>query len=144
MLTRASAGPLSSGLSRSLAGVRQGFADLASPWGSFPSADGWTVPSEWSIADGQANAVAGASQNLTHAMSLVAGATYELTYTVVRTSGLVTVRFYGGTGVIGISRPASGTYTDTLVAVEGNNAVGFTKTAVFAGSVSKLSIKRVG
>lgn len=64
---------------------------------------------------------------------------YEVTYTVVRTSGTVRVRFIGGTIRYGADRSASGTYTERLLANTGNTDLSIIPSdANFQGTVDDV------
>jgi hypothetical protein len=112
--------------------------------GSYASDTVWTKGTGWSIASGVATHAAGTAAELSQPVSLIVGATYEVTYTVSgRTVGGVTARFTGGTTVSGTARTSNGTFTETLVAVSGNNAFALYSTAAGNMSVDNVSLRRV-
>lgn len=101
---------------------------------------GWSVGAGWSIGAGVATATL-ASSNLTRTslITLIAGASYSITYTITRSAGSVTPTI-GGTS--GTTRSAAGTYTETIVSTSGNT-IGFTG-AGFTGTVDDISVVPVG
>lgn len=81
----------------------------------------------------------GISQTL--AAPLTAGEYYTLSYTLTRTAGSILPRLTGGTNRNGIERSASGTYTETLLANSGNNAVEFLPMDNgFSGTIDNVSL----
>lgn len=107
----------------------------------------WSYGTGWAAGTLQAVRTAQATQtDIKQPVTLVVGATYRLTYTMTRTSGsgALTPRFEGGTNVPATARTASGTYTDVLVAVTGNNTMSFNAAAAFAGTLSRVWLERVG
>ena len=78
----------------------------------FASGTGWTTGSGWSIGAGVATAST-ASSALSSAITVTAGRTYTLTFTMTRSAGSV-VASVGGTA--GTSRSSSSTFTETFVA----------------------------
>lgn len=103
----------------------------------------WTKGTDWSIAAGVATKTAGTAAALSQTVSLVAGRTYRLSYTLTVSAGEVTAQLTGGTTVSGTARTASGSYTDDLVAVTGNTAFGLSGNAAFAGTVDNFTIREV-
>lgn len=85
----------------------------------------------------------GAQSSVAQSVTLVVGASYRLSFSMTRSAGALTPRFEGGTTVLGAQRPASGTYTETLVAVAGNNVLAFNATAAFAGTLSNVWLERI-
>lgn len=119
-------------------------ADLVTN-GTFASDTGWTKGTGWTIASGVASHATGTQAELTQAVSLVAGAVYELIYTVSgRTAGSVTPRFTGGTTVASTARSANGTFTDTITAATGNTTLSFLASSTGVLSIDNVSLKRVG
>jgi hypothetical protein len=117
--------------------------------GAYASDESWGKGVGWTIANGVASHASGTQSELTQAVTLVAGATYELTYTVSgRTGGTITPRLTGGTTVSGTTvsgtfRQANGTFTDTLTAVTGNTTLSFLSTATGVFNVDNVSLKRL-
>lgn len=114
--------------------------------GNFATDTIWSKPADWTISGGVATKVnsGNAGFGLSQPMYFVPGASYEVIFTVTaRTAGLASPRFYGGTTVIGASRNAVGTYTETLVAAVGNNSFSIYGTVVAILSVDNVSLKRI-
>ena len=113
--------------------------------GGFDTNSGWTEGTGWTTTGGVATRTAqsgstACDQNLT----LVAGRKYTITYDLTRTAGTFRVRFAGTTNVDGADRTASGSYSDTLTAVTGNNQLRLVGVdAAFAGTVDNVSVKEV-
>lgn len=108
-------------------------------YASATATDWATVGAGWSLSTGAAGkAVAGpSSAALVHALSAIAGLTYEVTYTVVRISGTVTASLGGQSQ----ARTLSGTYTETWTATT-TGALTFTG-ASFDGSIDRVSVRLV-
>ena len=70
-------------------------------------------------------------------------ADYEVKYTVDRTSGGFRIRIGSGTYNNGITRYASGTYTEIISCTNASNSKIYLNGQVFTGSVSNISIKKV-
>jgi hypothetical protein len=111
--------------------------------GDFASATGWTAGTGWSIGAGVATAVAGSGSDLSKAVTgLEAGKTYEVTATVTRTAGSLTIKTNGGTiGQAGTAISHSGTFTRTFYAPAGSTSIVFSKDATFAGTLDNVSVK---
>lgn len=106
----------------------------------------WTKGTDWSITGGKGVRIAGAgATSLSQSLFLLAGASYNVTITVSsRTAGSLTPRFTGsGSTVTGTARSADGTYSETLTAVTGNNALDLRATAAADLSVDDVSVYRV-
>jgi hypothetical protein len=103
----------------------------------------WTKGTGWSIGSGVATKTAGSAAVLSQSVTLVAGTTYRVVYTITRTAGSVTAQFTGGSTVSGTARSAAGTYVDFLTAVSGNNSFEFSADATFAGTVDNVYVKAV-
>mgnify|MGYP003145244317 CR=1 FL=1 len=115
--------------------------------GGFSADTGWTKDSGWTIANGVANCdgsqtgAAGCEQ----ANTFTAGAVYEVTYDLTISAGSFNVRIGGGSNVNGATRTTSGSYTDFLTAVSGNNKlILLAANATFVGSIDNVSVKEVG
>lgn len=115
--------------------------------GGFDADSGWTKGTNWTIGSGVATKAPGASGNLdqskTGGQALVAGLTYELVFTITaRVAGSVTPQFTGGTVVNSTSRSTAGTYTNTFVALTGNNNLRFVCAAAGDLSIDNVSLRR--
>ncbi len=95
--------------------------------GTFATDVSWTKGVGWTISGGAAHATAAAdTTTLSQAKVLVAGTPYPYTYTVSNyVAGGVRIKLTGGTPVVGTTRTANGTYTETLTADVGNNTLTF-------------------
>lgn len=114
--------------------------------GDFSSGAAWTPFSLWAITGGQAVATATAAfSTITQSIALVAGVTYQVTYTVASASaGAVRIAFSGGTQVNGATRSVAGTYTELLVAVTGNNTVFLQATGSgFTGAIDNITVREL-
>ncbi len=105
--------------------------------GAFASDTGWTKGTGWTIATGTAIATGAISTALsqTSAITLIAGYTYTITYTVTRSAGTVTPSI-GGTA--GTARSSSATFTETIVA--GSDQILAFTGAGFTGTVDNVSV----
>lgn len=94
--------------------------------GSFATDTAWTKGAGWTIGAGVATATGAISTALsqTSAVTLLAGQSYNLIYTVTRSAGGI-IPSIGG--VNGAERTASGTYRETIIA-------GSTQTLAFTGN----------
>lgn len=115
--------------------------------GDFSVPSGWTLGTNWAITGGQlvgtsVPAFTVASQSNTQ---LVAGRTYEISYTITSfTSGSARVSFSGGSVATGINRGAIGTFRELLIANAGNNVITFgSGSAGFSGSVDNVSVREL-
>ena len=111
---------------------------------TFSSGASWTTGTGWSIGAGVATKTSGTASSLSQTLSIptVAGVTYKLTYTITRSAGTIAPRFTGGTTVTGVSRNASGTYTEYLTAVSGTTTFDFLADSSFAGTVDDVYLVR--
>ena len=109
----------------------------------FDADSDWTKGTGWTIADGVATKAAGTASVLSQAVSLVAGATYVLTWTMTRSAGTLTPRFTGGTTNTGTGMALSGTYEENFVATTGNATLEFYADASFAGTVDNVTLVAV-
>ena len=104
--------------------------------GTFDADASWTKGAGWTIAAGVATAVlASSALSQNSAVTLVSGKSYSITYTITRSAGSVVATIGGASGV---SRSASGTYTETIVA-GATQVIGFTGTG-FSGTVDAVTI----
>lgn len=116
--------------------------------GAFDDSSVWNVLGDWTISGGVATKAAGSvSSFLTQPAQLITGKTYAVTYTVVSSSqsGILRVDLIGGTAVTGADRGLAGvgTYTEYLVAAEGNNEVRVSASDVFAGAIDNISVREL-
>ena len=106
--------------------------------GAFGSDTGWTKGTGWTIAAGVATATGAISTTLsqTSAITLIAGYTYTITFTVTAvTAGTVTVSV-GGTA--GTARSTAATFKETIV-VGSTQILAFTG-AGFSGSIDNVTV----
>lgn len=106
--------------------------------GTFASDTGWTKGTGWTIAAGVATATGAINTTLsqTSAITLIAGHTYTLTYTVTAfTAGTITANV-GGTA--GTARSSAATFTETFVA--GSTQILSFTTAGFTGSIDNVTV----
>lgn len=112
--------------------------------GDFATDTGWTKGTGITIAGGKAVFTSvSVGQLLTQSLTVTAGTTYAVTYTIGDYSaGGVAPRFTGGSTVAGTTQIAAGTYTEIMVAVSGNNVLEFRASFATASlSVDNVSIK---
>jgi hypothetical protein len=110
---------------------------------TFSTDTDWTKGTDWTIGSGVATKTAGTAAVLSQAVSLTAGFTYRLVYTITRTAGAITPQFTGGSTVAGTARSAAGTFVEVLTAVTDNTTLEFSADASFAGTVDNVYVKRV-
>ncbi|CAK7257556.1 MULTISPECIES: hypothetical protein [unclassified Shinella] len=113
--------------------------------GGFEWDDDWIKGPGWTISGEQASADAGSPRDLAQTVALVAGAEYEVRFTLsgVADGGVYPV-FGGGTVVSGTLRSADGTYTERMTAAAGNTFFALRDgTGEFAGSVDDISLRRI-
>lgn len=104
--------------------------------GDFSNASAWTPDTGWAVADGIATATT-SSSTLSAPVSVTAGTTYRIQYTITRAAGSVQPKL---AGINGISRSESGTYSDTItVAASGFVSLVFTGTG-FTGTVDNVIV----
>lgn len=111
--------------------------------GTFASSADWTEGSGWAIAGGQAEHTPGDAGLLSQALTLEAGTTYRVAFTVSDyVAGSVTPSLTGGTTVSGLAVTADGLALDRLAAVTGNNEFALDATSAFDGKVDELVVFR--
>ncbi len=105
--------------------------------GDMSSSEGWSVGSDWSIADGIASKVAGTTnQNISQGV-LTSGLWYQAVWTLERSAGSFWAMF--GTTALTYSHTTSGTFTETARANGGT--AGIRGQSVAEGSVDNVSYK---
>ena len=108
--------------------------------GGFATDTDWTKGSGWVIGTGVATATtASSSLEQDAGFTINEGQSYTVTYTITRSAGTIEMSIGG---VEGVSRDASGTYTETIIAGSTQKiaAVG----TGFTGTIDNISIKAVG
>lgn len=109
--------------------------------GSMSDETAWTMGAGWAIASGIATHTAGEASDLAQDLTLVAGTTYRVSYTVSGMSaGSVMPVLSGGTEVTGTAVTADGTYHEALVAGAGNTTFALRASADFDGSVDAVVV----
>lgn len=112
--------------------------------GGFTADKAWAKGSGWSISAGAATrANIGTWSQMSQPMALTAGRSYRIEYTLSDNSGSFQCGFSGGANRPGTIRTAPGTYSETLVAVDGNNTFYLGGGSSFAGSVSDVSVREI-
>lgn len=112
--------------------------------GGFDTDTDWTKGAGVTISGGTAN-FSGFNSSLDPStpLTLVDGTTYELTYTITDyTSGDITPRFTGSPFVLGTTRNAAGTYTETLTANANSANLSF-RTVALIGSIDNVILKAI-
>jgi uncharacterized protein (TIGR02145 family) len=110
--------------------------------GGFDDATGWTLTSNFTVADGVLKAInAGVTDTVTHGTALLSGTWYKVVYTVLNySSGGVTVSVGGANGT---QRTANGTYTEYIKATS-TSATKFTSGATTSLQIDNVSVKQIG
>lgn len=111
--------------------------------GRFTSDTDWTKGTDWTISAPLATKTGGTASVLSQSVSVTAGKTYQLSYTMTRTAGTLTPRLTGGTTVFDTDRSGGGTYTGIIQANTGNITLEFSADASFAGTVRSVTLKEV-
>jgi len=131
-------------LDKRLGGAGNLGAELVSNGNFSSGSTGW-ITTSWVVSGGAAEII-NASDSIAQNVSLVAGRTYRVTYTVTSFSGTggVRPRFFGGTTVTGTTVSNAGTYSEYLVAVTGNTQVALASTtATCAVIIDNISVREV-
>ena len=119
------------------------FSDLVIN-GDFATDSDWTKATGWSIGSGVASCdgtqTSGTSLETAANIAFVSGKKYTVTYTLTISAGSVDARLQGGTAVVGTARTSSGTYTEVLTAVSGNNKLRIRGNASFVGTVDNVAV----
>lgn len=105
--------------------------------GTFTTDTGWTKGVGWSIGTGVATATGAISTAIEQnsAVTLLAGQSYVLTYTITQSAGSITPSI-GGTA--GTARSSSGTYVETIIA--GSTQVISFGTSGFTGTLDDVTL----
>lgn len=113
--------------------------------GAFASDTIWTKGTDWTISGGKGNRAPGVEiSTIEQPLFLLAGASYNVTMTISSfVAGTITARFSGGVTTAGTPRSANGTYSETLVAVTGNNTFDLDCPPSANLSVDDVSVYRV-
>lgn len=110
----------------------------------FNNSAAWAnVSGSWTVAGGVATHTPGVGGSVAQPVFVVAGATYEVTYTLTRTVGTLRPRLSGGTNVLGTLRSTNGTFTENIVAVEGNNTLDMISDAASDDVLDNVQFRRV-
>lgn len=110
--------------------------------GGFDDATGWTLTSNFTVADGVLKAInAGVTDTATHGTALLSGTWYKVVYTVLNySSGGVTVSVGGANGT---QRTANGTCTQ-YIKTTSTSATKFTSGATTSLQIDNVSVKQLG
>jgi hypothetical protein len=117
--------------------ITNGTFDTDTDWGK---GTGWSINTTSKIAECDGSQSAGTQLTQT-GLSFTNGVTYKVTYTITVTAGSVKAAFRGGTAVDGASRTTSGSYTENLVALTGNNSFRMIANTDFIGTVDNISVQ---
>ena len=117
--------------------ITNGTFDTDTDWGK---GTGWSINTTSKIAECDGSQSAGTQLTQT-GLSFTNGVTYKVTYTITVTAGSVKAAFRGGTSVDGASRTTSGSYTENLVALTGNNSFRMIANTDFIGTVDNISVQ---
>jgi hypothetical protein len=113
--------------------------------GTFDTATNWTLGSGWTISGGQANyaGLGVSAQSLSQSINLVAGRSYEITFTLVRQAGAFTPRIVGATVVSGTIRSTTGTFKEIITAPASPTKFEIFAGANAVGSVDNISVREI-
>jgi len=115
------------------------------PNGSFSADTDWQkVGAEWTIAGGVAVATAAPTTSRINTLTdpVFMGRTYQVTYTVVVTSGSVRTAFESSSG-LGTIRSTSGTYTENIDSTVGGKFYFLVPSGTFTGTIDNVSVREV-
>ncbi len=116
-----------------------GSSDLVTN-GNFSSFTGWSG-TNWAQSSGKARHTAGSTDSLISSVTVTAGVSYTLVYTVSnRTAGTITAKLTGGSTVAGGTHSTNETQTEVLTAATGNTSISFTPTSDFDGDLDDVSL----
>jgi len=110
--------------------------------GGFDDATGWTLTSNFTVADGVLKAINSVgTDTATHGTALLSQTWYKVVYTVLNySSGGVTVSVGGANGT---QRISNGTYTEYIKATS-TSATKFTSGATTSLQIDNVSVKQIG
>jgi hypothetical protein len=109
--------------------------------GTFTTDSDWTKGTGWAIGSGVATKTAGTASLLSQNIGAVAGAFYQLTFTMTRTAGTLSVRL--GSTSNQFSYTSGGTRTINLLCGSTDSILYFSADASFAGTVDDVIVKRI-
>lgn len=113
--------------------------------GTFDTDSDWTKGDGWSIGSGVASSdgtqTANSQLNSSSSVTLIAGATYVLSYDVTRTAGAILIAVINELDYQ--SETTSGTFYYTFTAVGGSRDVRVRANSNFVGTVDNISLKQV-
>lgn len=105
--------------------------------GTFDTDTVWTKGAGWTITAGTGVATGAINTAISQTPApMIIGVSYSITYTITRSAGSLRPSL-GGTN--GVSRSASGTYTETIVAGSSNQLLSFTGTG-FTGTLDNVAV----
>jgi hypothetical protein len=113
-------------------------ADLVTN-GGFDADSNWTKGTDWTIGSGVATKAAGTAADLTQTIASTTGRFYQITVTVTRTAGTLTVSL--GTSGSSLAITSSGTYVMRLHAGTSTQNLTFAADASFAGTVDNVAVR---
>lgn len=109
--------------------------------GNFAEGSAWDTGSGWSIADGMATHAVSVASALSQAVSLIAGKTYRVSYTVSgRTSGTVTAQLIGSSTVSDTAISTNGDHAAALVAPASPTTFTLLASSDFDGSIDDVTL----
>jgi len=106
---------------------------------TFTSSDDWTWGTGWSWDTDRATHTTGYTAALEQNVSVVAGATYYLTYDIVISAGSVTVELGGVSG----QTRSSTDYYEEYITVTGTGNLKFVPSSDFDGSILSISVQKI-
>lgn len=110
--------------------------------GAFSSGANWTQGSGWTVSGNQGVGVSAAGFLWQSNAGIVAGHTYQVTYTISGYSSGFMFVYLGGTVTLGTQRSANGTYTENITPT-GGGELGFEPSGTPTLNVSAFSVKEV-
>ena len=111
--------------------------------GTFATSADWTEGDGWAIAGGRAEHTPGAAGPLSQALTLEAGTSYRVAFTVSEyLAGSVTPSLSGGTTASGSAVIADGLVLDRITALSGNTEFALDAASDFDGAIEDLVLFR--
>ncbi len=111
---------------------------------------GWIPAAGWAVSGGNLNANAGAAFSTAGITAIIdrPSATYRFTYDLVVSAGSARIQVIGGSTVSGVTRTASGSYSEDIIAPATANAgdirINFAAAGSgFTGSIDNVKIQRL-